>query len=86
MSEAQNYYSNFDPKANGYIRKDGIHQDKVYTLWDKTVSDSVHNDKTSYSPNIQIRLTEPYTDKDGKTYNNYALQETNLLRIKERFG
>ena len=22
MSEAQNYYSNFDPKANGYIRKD----------------------------------------------------------------
>ena len=72
MSEAQNYYSNFDPKANGYIRKDGIHQDKVYTLWDKTVSDSVHNDKTTYSPNIQIRLTEPYTDKDGKTYNNYG--------------
>lgn len=72
MSEAQNYYSNFDPKANGYIRKDGIHQDKVYTLWDKTVSDSVHNDKTTYSPNIQIRLTEPYTDKDSKTYNNYG--------------
>lgn len=72
MSEGESYYSNFDPMTHGYVRNDGIRKDKVYTLWDMTVSDSLHNESGSYSPNIHIRLNAPYTDKNGKTYNNYG--------------
>ena len=72
MIETQNFYSNFDPMAEGYIRQNGIHKDKVYTLVDLTVKDSIRNDASSYSDNIQIRLNEPYTDKQGRTFNNFG--------------
>lgn len=69
--EGQNYYSNYDPFEQGYIREGGIVKSKMYALINMGVSDSLRN-TSSYSPNIRIPLNDPYTDKDGKTYKNYG--------------
>lgn len=71
MNEDRLYYSNFDPMANGYVRTDGIHQDKVYNLVDYNVSQSVR-DTSTYWPSITIRLNGQYTDTGGKTYSNFG--------------
>lgn len=69
--EGQNYYSNYDPFEQGYIREDGIVKSKMYALTKMGLSDSLRK-SSSYSPNIRIPLNDPYTDKDGKTYKNYG--------------
>ncbi|MBO5602039.1 MAG: DUF4270 domain-containing protein [Prevotella sp.] len=69
--ERQNYYSNYDPFEQGYIREDGIVKSKMYALTNMGLSDSLRK-SSSYSPNIRIPLNDPYTDKDGKTYKNYG--------------
>ncbi|MBQ9570044.1 MAG: DUF4270 domain-containing protein [Prevotella sp.] len=69
--EGQNYYSNYDPFEQGYIREDGIVKSKMYALTNMGLSDSLRK-SSSYSPNIRIPLNDPYTDKDGKTYKNYG--------------
>lgn len=71
MLEDRNYYSNFDPIKEGYIRQDGIKKDKVYSLSDQSVSQKERSAK-GYVNNIRIPLNEPYTDKDGKQYNNFG--------------
>lgn len=71
MNEDRNYYSNFDPIKEGYIRDGGIHKDKVYTLTDFNVSES-RRDTATYEPYITIKLNDPYTDTDGRTYDNYG--------------
>lgn len=74
MTEDKVYYSNFDPIKEGLVRSasaGGIKASKTYTLEDMNVSLSLRNN-SSYSKNIRIRLDKPYTDKDGKTYNNYG--------------
>lgn len=71
MTEDKNYYSNFDPLKEGYTRNGGIAQDKVYTLTDFMVSESTR-DTSTYEPYITIKLNGKYTDKNGKTYNNYG--------------
>lgn len=71
MNENRNYYSDFDPLDEGYVREDGIHQDKVYALTDYMVDESTR-DTSTYEPYITIKLNDPYTDKDGKTYDNYG--------------
>ena len=71
MEEGVRYYSNFDPITNGYVRTGGMKTDKVFTLANLTYSDSLRA-TTSYMPNIRIPLNEPYTDKNGKTYNNFG--------------
>ena len=71
MLEDQMYYSNFDPKANGYLRKDGIHIGKVYSLTDMSIS-ATKRASSDYTPHVCISLNEEYTAKDGKTYNNYG--------------
>lgn len=73
VEDGKNYYSNFDPVKLGYLRKDGLTKDKVFT-WaemytNKTVSSS---SSEQYSKHIRIPVNEPYTDKDGKTYKNYG--------------
>lgn len=70
------YYSDFNPMKEGYIRDGGVQQNRTYTLADLTEKDSIRN-LSSYNKNIRIRLNKPYTDKDGKTYNNYG---TYILR------
>lgn len=71
MLENQIYYSSFDPKKEGYIRSDGIHQDKAYTLIDLSLSSRERQSK-DYSNNVRIMLDKEYTDRDGNTYNNFG--------------
>lgn len=71
MTEDHNYYSNYDPLANGYVRKDGIAQDKVYTLTDYMVAKSTR-DTSTYEPYLTIKLNGKYTDADGKEYSNFG--------------
>lgn len=71
MNEDRIYYSNFDPAKEGYIRDGGIHKDKVYTLTDFNVAESTR-DTSTYEPYITVKLNDPYTDKDGNTYDNFG--------------
>lgn len=71
MNEDRVYYSNFDPLKEGYIRNNGIRKDKVYSLTDFNVPESTR-DTVTYEPYITVNLNEPYTDEDGKTYDNYG--------------
>ncbi|MBO4719525.1 MAG: DUF4270 domain-containing protein [Prevotella sp.] len=84
------HYTNFDPKGRGYIRQGGLQYDKMFSLRDLTVSDSIRNlreinlhrntsttSDNSYYDMLNISLNKPYTDKNGVTYNNYG---TYILR------
>ncbi len=74
MREDRNYYSNFDPIAEGLIRSTedgGLKVDKAYTLEDMNIDRSTR-DNTTYAKNIRVLLNDPYTDKEGNTYNNYG--------------
>ncbi|MCD8282086.1 MAG: DUF4270 domain-containing protein [Prevotella sp.] len=74
MREDVNYYSNYNPLAEGLIRSTadgGLRVNKSYTLEDMNVERS-ERDNTYYSKNIRVLLNDPYTDKDGNTYNNYG--------------
>lgn len=77
VEEGITYKSNFDPIANNYVRTNGgIAVNRSYTLTDLTEPDSVR--KTSnYVKNINIKLNDQYTDKDGVVYNNFG---TYLMR------
>ena len=70
------HYTSFDPVKEGFIRKDGIIQSKMYTYEDLTLTDSARS-SDYYDPHIAIRLNGPYTDKNGVTYKNYG---TYILR------
>ncbi len=71
MEENKKYYSNFDPKEE-YVGNDGMKINKTYTLVDLSISDDERADESSYTSNIKINLNQPYTDKNGKTYNNFG--------------
>ena len=71
MSESEVYLTDFDPKAQGYLRTGGISTSKTYSLCDLSVSEETRNSET-YTPNIRILLNDPYTDRDGNVYNNYG--------------
>ena len=79
LEENKFYYTNFDPVAEGYLRPNGLRQRKMFSISDLTLSDSIRNlrRKGSYYETIKIPLNEPYTDKQGITYNNYG---TYLMR------
>ena len=72
--EGRQYYSNFDPEAEGYIRtaaNNGLEVSSTYTLTEFSVPDSIKKDK-NHTPSIRVKLNDAYTDKAGKTYNNYG--------------
>lgn len=71
MEESANYYSNYNPIKEGYVSEASYKAEKVYTLADLNVSETYRASST-YTPNIRITLNAPYTDKEGKTYNNYG--------------
>ena len=74
------YYSGFDPELKGFVRTDqgAVNQSRVYSVIDLMESDSVRNaHKTGYYFAIKVPLNKEYTDKDGRTYNNYG---TYLMR------
>ncbi|MCR4774544.1 MAG: DUF4270 domain-containing protein [Prevotella sp.] len=64
MVDNGSYYSDYDPLKKGYVRDGGIKKTKVYTLHDYA--------ERAVNRNIRIKLNEPYTDKDGKSYENYG--------------
>ena len=76
MSDTRIYYSNFDPKAEGYIRADGLKKSTMFSIANLMFSDSLRS-TSSFNEHVRIALNEPYTDKKGVTYNNYG---TYLLR------
>ena len=76
MTEDVSYYSDFDPLKSGYVRADGIHKSHAYSLVN-TSELAIRETTTDYANSICVRLNDPYTGKDGKTYNNYG---TYLLR------
>jgi hypothetical protein len=83
------HYTNFDPKEYGYLRQGGLRYDQMFTLRDLTQSDSVRyltetnlhrsaaTADNSYYDVLQIWLNNPYTDKNGVTYDGYG---TYILR------
>lgn len=79
MEENRLYYTNFDPAAKGYLRDDGIIKNKLYSISDLLLSDSVRNlrRKGAYYESINIPLNDEYRDRQGNTYNNFG---TYLMR------
>lgn len=71
LEEGKVYYSDFDPFERGLIREDGIKKQKSYTCVNYLISESRRNE-SSYIPYINVTMNEPYTDKNGVTYNNYG--------------
>lgn len=71
MSDNLTYYSNYDPKADGFIRTDGLKKSTPITLCNLTYSDSIRNLST-YTDIARISLGDPYTDKNGETYKDYG--------------
>lgn len=76
MSETITYYSNYDPKAKGLIRKNGLKKSLMFTMSNLTYTDSIRG-LTDYVDIARISLSDTYTDKNGVIYNNYG---TYLLR------
>lgn len=76
IEEGSIYYTDFNPKTNGYVRQDGIKVSQTYTLSDQISSSSIRASQ-SYSPCITIKMNAGYTDKNGIIYNNYG---TYLMR------
>lgn len=71
LNEGVNYYSNYDPFEDGKIRTDGIKINKMYAMaGQKRVGSSSRRSAT-------LKLNQPYTDKNGVTYNNFG---TYILR------
>ncbi|MBR4388572.1 MAG: DUF4270 domain-containing protein [Prevotella sp.] len=75
MKENQHYTSSFDPVAEGYTREGGIKKSRSYTL--VNYPDGTQRFDDNYVKNICVPLNEPYTSKEGVTYNNFG---TYILR------
>ncbi|MGM9714278.1 MAG: DUF4270 domain-containing protein [Prevotella sp.] len=73
MEEGVNYYTSFDPEANGMIRvgEGRITSSKVFSLVNTNIKDSVRY-SDSYTNNILFSLNQQYKDKDGNVYDNYG--------------
>lgn len=69
IEEGVNYYSNYDPFADGKVRSDGIKVGQIYAMANKTDNGGKRK--------VTVKLNQPYTDKSGVTYNNYG---TYILR------
>ena len=81
MSDTQTYYSNYNPKGEGYIRNDGLKKNLAFTLSNLTYSDSIRN-LSDYSDICRITLNNPYTDREGKSYPNYGTYNLFLLTLE----
>ncbi|MDD6894293.1 MAG: DUF4270 domain-containing protein [Prevotellaceae bacterium] len=71
ISEGRDYYSNFNPEKEGYLRNDAgaIVKDKIYTFQGLIGTDSLRA--------VSIPLNDKYIDKEGNEYNNFG---TYLMR------
>ena len=76
MVEDIQYYSDFSPLEQGYVREDGIHKTHAYSLFNATEV-KTKSSSEEYVNNICVRLNDPYTDRNGNQYNNFG---TYILR------
>ena len=76
MSETETYYTNYDPRKEGYIREDGLKKCVLFSQNNLTYSDSIRN-LSNYFDMVRISLFEEYTDKKGNKYKDYG---TYILR------
>ncbi len=78
LNAGNKYYSDFDPKASGYLRTEGgsVNVNKTYALYD-LAADTMPKKIRIKLPNSTLNadgtvLKYAYTDKDGKQYYNYG--------------
>lgn len=73
VEEGRRYYTNFDPVALGMLRTDEgrVDVEKMFTYKDQTV-EAARRDSSGYQDIIHVALNQPYTDRNGRTYNNYG--------------
>ena len=57
MDENAKYYSNYDPEEKGLIRKDGMKKSMMFTVSNRTFSDSIRK-LTGYQDFIRVRILE----------------------------
>jgi len=67
INDANLHYSNFDPKAKGYIREGGQQSMIMFSITDLTLKDTTYVNRWATAV-----MKKPYTDKDGNTYTNYG--------------
>lgn len=75
VEEGKQYYSNFDLKAGGYIRENSpLTRSQMFSFENLKLTDTerLKSDSYTYTNYITLRLNDPYTDREGKTYNNYG--------------
>lgn len=79
VEEGKTYYTNFDPIAKGYISENGLRENKIFSIVNLQLSDSLRKmqQSGSYYEYINVPLNKEYTDREGNTYNNYG---TYLMR------
>lgn len=71
VPENANYYSDFDPEAEGYVKEDGLTLSKTYTVQDMTLSDSSRT-ANSGMKGITISLDNKKYVHDGVTYPDFG--------------
>ena len=71
MLEDNKYFTSFDPFANGYIDETKCIAQRAYSLANLSAT-ADEKSSSDYTANICIPLNQPYTDKNGNTYNNYG--------------
>lgn len=76
--EGSIYSTDFNPETENMVRSDkgSAHSQMSYTISNRVFSDEQRSSST-FENKINISLNDPYTDKEGNTYNNYG---TYLLR------
>ena len=76
MKSTDAIYTDFNPESAGIVRtgNGAVKSDKVYSVSDLTLSDSVRNvyRSGSYYAYIKVPLNKEYIDRDGNKYNNYG--------------
>ena len=76
VEDGKNYYTDFDPEKEGYLRTDGLKYNVVYSITNMQNNDSTRKANEN-NKKIRILLNTPYKDKNNKEYNNYG---TYLMR------
>lgn len=71
MNDNMTYYSNYDPKAEGFIRSNGLKKSSMFSIANLHFTDSARF-SSSWTDFAKIQLNDSYTDKNGTTYNNYG--------------
>lgn len=71
------YYTDFNPEEHGFLRDEdtgGLRQDKVYSVADQELSDSLRAEyrKSTFYEYIHIPLNHQYKAKSGRVYKNYG--------------